>query len=256
MDGYKGIAVSLAKKAGEVMRANFILSANNQWKEVGSPLTVSDNTINNLVVQTIIKLLPDHSVLGEDGSLLQDGEYVWVLDPIDGTIPFTHGLPLSVFTLALTRYGAVVLAVIYDPFMNRLLVAEKDRGTTLNDKSVHVSKTNYLQNTLIEIESWRGDKINLNDLKGQLIAKGVQVTTMCTTAYAGLMVASGEYEGVLYTGRKPWDAAAVKLIVEEAGGKVTDLYGNEQRYDRDIKGIIASNDKLHNLLVDLVKPFL
>jgi myo-inositol-1(or 4)-monophosphatase len=254
MQTYEQIAIDIAKQAGDIMRTNFRSGMKKDWKEDNTPLTVSDTIINDLVLKTIGEAFPDHGVLGEErNSDRMSSDYLWVLDPIDGTIPFSHGMPLFVFSLALTHKGESILGVIYDPILDRMLYAEKGKGAFLNNQPVHVSNKNTVNQTLIEVQSWKGYEHNLNPLKDQLIQQGAQVTTICTVIYAALLVAIGEYGGILFSGTKPWDAAAVKIIVEEAGGKVTDLLGNEQRYDQPIRGLIVSNNILHNQFIELAQ---
>ena len=102
----RDFAVDLAKQAGAVMRANFSPGMKKEWKEDRSPLTVTDTAINRMVIAAVQKTFPEHSVLGEEESTWKEGdEMVWVCDPVDGTIPFSHGIPLSMFALALVRNG-------------------------------------------------------------------------------------------------------------------------------------------------------
>ena len=254
---YKDVAIQLAREAGDIMLANFKLGMHKDWKDDGTPLTVSDTAINDLVIETITQHFPDHGVLGEERSRPVEGAaYVWVVDPIDGTVPFSHGVPIFAFSLALTHKGESILGVVYDPVLDRLIFAEKGKGAELNGKPTHVSSQAEVAHTLIEVQSWKGYEHNLNPLKDQLIQLGAQATTIGSVVYAGLLVASGEYGGVLFAGPKPWDAAAVKIVVEEAGGRVTDVRGQDQRYDQTTNGIIVSNGKLHDELVALVKPHL
>lgn len=256
MDDYKKLAISLAMQAGDIMLANFKIGMNKSWKADGTPLTVSDTTINKLVIRTISSHYPDHGVLGEEGGNGISSDYVWVLDPIDGTIPYSHGMPLFVFSLALTHQGKSILGVIYDPVLDRLLYGEKEGGAYLNGEPIHVSNKDTVNQALIEIQSWRGYEHNLNPLKDVLIQQGAQVTTICTVIYAALLVAAGEYCGVIFGGSKPWDAASVKIIVDEAGGKVTDLYGKEQRYDQAINGLVVSNGTLHHQFLRLIQDII
>jgi myo-inositol-1(or 4)-monophosphatase len=254
MHDFKTIAHNLARQAGELMRTNFSRGMTKEWKEDDTPLTVTDTAINELVIQTIAKEFPAHSVLGEEQSnIIEGAEYTWVLDPIDGTVPFSHGFPVFAFSLALTFGGEVILGVIYDPMMDRLLYAEKGGGAFLNGNPVRVSSRDTLRQTIVEIQSWKDYSPNLNPLKNEIIQMGGQASTMCSVVYAGMLVALGELGGVLFSGTKPWDAAAVKVIVEAAGGKVTDLAGNDQRYDQTVNGLIVSNGVLHEQLEVLVK---
>lgn len=256
MDDYNKLAVGLAKKAGKLIKQNFTTGMEKQWKADNTPLTVTDTTINRLVIETIKKKYPDHGIIGEEESAEGASEYVWVCDPIDGTIPFSHGYPLSTFSLALTKNGEPVLGVVFDPFFNRLLVAEKGKGAYFGDKKLHVSKATELKKMVINIEGKGDGHYNPSELKRRLDEKGALVISIAAFVYAGILVAQGEIGGIIFGGQYPWDSAAIKVIVEEAGGEVTDLQGNEQRYDGNVNGVVVSNKKIHNLLLQEVQDSL
>ncbi|OGG60902.1 hypothetical protein A3C86_02775 [Candidatus Kaiserbacteria bacterium RIFCSPHIGHO2_02_FULL_49_16] len=253
MDESLDFAAGLAREAGEIMRQNFALGMKKEWKEDDSPITVTDIRINSLVLEAIQKKYPAHSFVGEEGSRIIESEYAWVCDPVDGTVPFSHGYPTFVFSLALTKNGESILGVIYDPIMDRLLHAEKGKGAFLNDGRIAVSKdVEFSKRMLIET----GGYSKLPTLPKVLAAGGCRVFTLYSAVYAGMLVASGELAASIYKSGEPWDGAAVKIVVEEAGGKVTDLEGKEQRYDRATNGFIASNGAIHQKLVDLIRPLL
>ena len=247
-------AVHLAQKAGVIMKADFHLGMKREWKSNQTPLTVSDKKINQLVVDATEKYYPSYAVIAEEGSSIKDSKYAWVCDPIDGTIPFVHGYPTSVFAIALTKNGESILGVIYDPFMDRLVTAQKGKGTYLNNKPIHVSSTKNLKGTTIDVAGWFNKKLAMNSLSELLMSKGCMTITLRAISYTGILVAAGELAAVIYSITEPWDGAAVKIIVEEAGGKVSDLFGKDQRYDRKLTGCIASNGVLHNTLVDIINP--
>ncbi len=122
----KQFATDLAYQAGEIIKTDFTLGMKKEWKENETPLTAADNKVNQLVVDAVNKNFPDYGLITEEGgSHHQNAEYVWICDPIDGTIPFSHGIPTCVFSIALVHEGEPILAVIYDPFMDRLFYAEK-----------------------------------------------------------------------------------------------------------------------------------
>lgn len=239
-------ATGLAREAGVLMKQNFHLGMKREWKEDSTPLTVTDTAINKLVLDAIEQNYPTHSFVGEEGSNIKESEYTWVCDPIDGTIPFSHGFPTFAFALALTHNGAPILGVIYDPIMDRLLTAEKGKGAFLNGEKTLVSSEKELgSHSFIEINSHpRNTK-----LREMLVEKNVYMPTLYSCVYGGLMVAVGEFAGAVYPFDKPWDAAAVKIVVEEAGGRVTSLSGEEQRYDRQVNGFVASNGHVHDALL-------
>ncbi|MDO8552650.1 MAG: inositol monophosphatase family protein [bacterium] len=247
-------AVGLAREAGEIMRQNFKLGMNKEWKvEDNSPVTETDIKINALVMNAVQKKYPTYSFVGEEGSRIIESEYTWVCDPIDGTIPFSHGYPTFVFSLALTRNGESILGVIYDPIMDRLLHAEKGKGAFLNGSKISVSKdTQFTKRLFIET----GGNSMLPSLENVLANEGCRTVSFYSCVYAAMLIASGQLAAGVYKADRPWDAAAVKIIVEEAGGKVTDLEGKEQRYDQKINGFIASNGRVHQQLVDLIRPLL
>jgi fructose-1,6-bisphosphatase/inositol monophosphatase family enzyme len=248
MNTYKNFVINLVSRVGEIMRNDFRLGMQKGWKEDNTPVTATDIAINKLVIEEIRKSFPEHSVLGEEDGNQGKSDLVWVCDPLDGTVPFSHGYPIFVFSIALTRKGKSVLGAIYDPVMDRLAFAEKGKGAFLNNKKITVSQKNDFANALINL-----DADYRLPLRQRLIQKEVFATTLYSAVYGGLLVACGEFVAEIYDYNKPWDGAAVKVIVEEAGGKVTDLLGNEQRYDQPINGFIASNGPLHNELVELIK---
>lgn len=251
---YREFAINLARQAGAIITANFTLGMKKEWKSDNTPLTVTDVTINQLVIEAVQKNFPGHSVLAEEGSAMIAGsEYVWVCDPIDGTIPFSHGIPTCVFSLALVEHGVPILGVVYDPFMDRLYSAEKDHGAFLNDQKLAVSTTTTFRNTVIGIAYWNTAQFfSYPALHNFLLKEEVKIINLMSITYMAALVASGELVATVFQGEKPHDTAAIKVIVEEAGGSVTDVYGAQQRYDQDIKGHVASNRLLHPQLIKLI----
>lgn len=246
---YKGFALELARNAGKVIKTNFTLGMGKKWKADNTPVVETDIAVNQLVIQEVQKHFPKHGILGEEQSQFSGQQGVWVVDPLDGTIPFSHGIPVAVFSIAYVYDGEVQLGVIYDPFMDRMFFAEKGKGAFLNEQKIHVSSAANIQNTVINIEELSG---RLAGLFGKLkpLAK---VVTIGSCSYAGTLVACGEFVGEISTVKGPHDTAAIKVIVEEAGGKVTDLAGNEQRYDQETNGHIVSNSLLHDELLTLIQ---
>jgi len=248
--GALDFAISMAREAGALMKQNFSLGMKKEWKDDHTPLTATDTKINALVLEAVQSTYPSHSFVGEEGSNVIESEYTWVCDPVDGTVPFSHGWPTFVFSLALTQNGESILGVIYDPICDRLLHAEKGGGAFLNGTKIHVSQDAQLGKTTFVGFS------KLPHLQEVLMADGCRVPTFFSCVYAGMLIATGELVGQIYKYDKPWDGAAVKVLVEEAGGKVTDLEGKEQRYDKEINGFVASNGLVHQRLIDLIRPLL
>jgi fructose-1,6-bisphosphatase/inositol monophosphatase family enzyme len=250
--GEKEFAIGLAKKAGLEIRRAFGFGNEKRMKKDNTPVTNTDLAINRIMVDAVKERFPDHGILSEEGGDLSGRSgYVWVCDPLDGTVPFLHGIPTCVFSLALVKDGIPILGVVFEPFTDRMFHAEKGRGAFLNGKRIGVSKDKEFMGSAIGLCNWIGSKFDLNVMYGKLIDRGVHVLDLGGITYMGALVANGEFLASVFPGENPWDSAALKVIVEEAGGKVTDLFGKEQRYDTDINGCIFSNGKLHKQLVEL-----
>lgn len=251
-------ATQLAYQAGEIMLKHFQAGVAKEDKADGTPVTVADKAINTLVIKAVRQQFPNDGVLAEEESFTKDApEYLWVCDPINGTIPYVFGLPVSKFSLALVKDGKSVIGVIYDPFMKRLYHAIKNKGAFVNNTKLSVSNAKTLKEG--KYLSFANHTVPLYDA-GELARevnrrKLWNLILLCFTAEATL-VASGQTIGCVMGYSTAHDLAAVKVIVEEAGGKVTDLLGNEQRYDRPINGGIISNGLVHQELVGLVQSFL
>ncbi len=255
MTEYKKLALSMARQAGDIMRANFELGMKKDWKEDKSPLTVTDLQINDLVIKEVKNNFPNHDILAEEGSSLSGkSEYTWVCDPIDGTIMFSHGLPICTFSLALTKNGKSILGVAYDPFSDRLFTAEKGQGAFLNNEKISVSAESKLDRVAGEYEMFKMAKYDINKLADHLtMVKEAKLMRLCSVVYPSCLVATGDLGFTIFSGNTAHDMAVVKIIVEEAGGKVTDLFGREQRYDQPINGCLTSNGVLHQELLNLIK---
>lgn len=255
MEEYKSVAVGLARKAGEIMRKNFTLGMKKEWKEDRSPVTDADIAINAMVVEEIRGRFPDHDIIGEEQSDRREGvQFAWVCDPVDGTIPFSHGIPLGTFVLALCRDGTPILGVIYDPFMDRMFVGEKGKGAFCNDKRISVSSAQSLEDQFLELDlPTELIPYDVRPLREELNEKGATCLKMAASCYGGMLVACGELAATVATLNTCWDGVALKIIVEEAGGKVTDIFGNEQRYDRPINGFVTSNGLVHDELLEMIR---
>ncbi|MBI4079371.1 MAG: inositol monophosphatase [Candidatus Levybacteria bacterium] len=257
MEEYLDFAVSLALKAGEMIRTDFRKAIVREWKADETPITTTDRKINQMVIEQVAKRYPTYAILAEEGSRPKESEYAWVCDPIDGTVPFSNKYPTSVFALALTKNGESMLGVIYDPYMDRLLTAVKGQGAYCNKERIHVSESDEFNKTTIDVEAAREPFLHdISKLYELLLKKNSVAISLRSVSYGGMLVGIGQIAAVVGAPHSPWDGAASKVIVEEALGKVTDLFGNNQRYDRELKGIIISNSCIHDAIIKLVRPLL
>ncbi|MFA7253348.1 MAG: inositol monophosphatase [Patescibacteria group bacterium] len=249
---YKDFAIDFAERAGEIIEKNFITGMKKEWKADNSPVTETDLAINLMLIEEVRRNFPDHGVLAEEESYNLEAQTLWVCDPVDGTIPFSHGIPISTFSLALVKDGEPIIGVLNDPFMKRLFFAEKGKGAFLNNTSIKVSSRSDLFNSVASFEMFPRAQYKIWGLDEELEKSGVKMTKLASFALPSALVGCGEYLFTIFPHNTVWDAAAVKIIVEEAGGKVTDLFGENQRYDSKIRGVIISNGFVHNQVTEAV----
>jgi fructose-1,6-bisphosphatase/inositol monophosphatase family enzyme len=245
-------AKALAKETGKMMRDAFGLQTASSWKEDDTPLTEADTAINRLVVQKVQQAFPDDGVLGEEESFETKRSRLWVVDPIDGTYSFTLGAPLSTFCLALVIDDQPVLGVVYDPYMRRMFWAQRGKGAFVNSVRVRVSGSKSMKHNYVILSS-RAIKEGKSTgaLFDQVEASGSKAFNFRSFAYSGCLVAAGSAVAAIIGRPKPWDVAAAIVIIEEAGGKVTDLSGKTRRYD-DSDGMIFTNGFVHEHMLELV----
>lgn len=237
------------------MLQHFQIGVPAEIKPDHSPVTLADTEINRLVIETISKRFGGHAVMGEEESFEVEGaDHVWVCDPIDGTIPFAHGIPTNVFSLALVVDGEPILGVVYDPHQDRLFHAQKAKGAYLNDQQIHVSSVNTWHKAPIGISGPWNNFLNKPGMTQTLMEVGARTFNFHSCIYETMMVAAGEFVGQISGGTHAHDYATTKIIVEEAGGVVTDLWGREQRYDRPIRGAMVSNGIMHEQFLKIAKP--
>ncbi len=255
---YLNFAIHLAHQAGEIMLKHFTIGVEKQDKADGTPVTIADKAINHLVIKSIKENYPEHAIQGEEASYLKKGaEYVWVCDPIDGTIPYTFGTPISQFFLAVVKNGEPILGVLYDPYMKRLYHAVKGEGAFLNKQKIQVnSHTNLQTGKYLALPSQKTPLLDSGSLLHEANRRGLWSCNFLCFTYEAVMIATGQFVGNIFGYSSAHDVAAIKVIVEEAGGKVTDLLGKEQRYDQSINGAIVSNALVHDELVNLIKEYL
>ncbi len=253
-------AMKLAKQAGKIILTNFKASSQKAmpkvWKPDNTVVTETDRIINKLVIKTLKSNFPDHGIIAEEGSMYNNEKYTWVCDPVDGTTFFAHGLPNSVFGLALLEDGMPIIGVLYDPFTDRLLGAAKGKGAFLNAKPVRVSNLKTIKGGVFGVLPFSPRSgLDLTELYKSLVLKGAKILNVPILNMA-LLIGCGKMSGVVFPMQDPWDAAPAKIIIEEAGGKVTDLFGQNQRYDKETTGFVVTKGKIHGQLLDVVQKVL
>ncbi|MDO8335922.1 MAG: inositol monophosphatase [Candidatus Saccharibacteria bacterium] len=246
-------AKNMAIVAGEIMKKYYRVEQGVEIKEDNTPVTLADKEINDLLIESVKTEFPEHGVLGEEASWNEDREKLWVCDPIDGTVPYILHVPTSAFSLALVIDGVPTVAVIYNPWIDEVYTAVKGKGAFRGKDAIHVSTKMWGNGVHVgNSGDVLGNPISAEFSKDLYKGEGVIVNNIPGLAYTGATIAEGVIDGKIFTHHTAHDIAALKLIIEEAGGKVTDLEGNEQRYDQRINGAIMTNGLIHDKLVEIV----
>ncbi|MEY3589755.1 MAG: hypothetical protein RLZZ466_275 [Bacteroidota bacterium] len=240
--------------AAEIMRF-FQQSFTVSNKEgVNNLVTEADHASEKAILSVIKRDFPDHQILAEEsGALSQNSEFKWVIDPIDGTVNFAQGIPLNCVSIGIEHKGDIVMAAVYNPHLNEFFFAEKGKGATLNDKPIRVSqKSVTLHSCLVTGFPYT----YINEPNGPLevferfVRKGVPVRRLGSAAIDLCWVACGRFDGFFEQKLEPWDSAAGFLIVEEAGGRVTDFKGDP--FSIYQHKVLATNGLIHAEMLDVI----
>lgn len=260
-DAELAFAEKLAREAGEIMRKYFKSEElGTIWKKDNSPVTVADTTINSMVIERVKEAFPDDGIIGEEESYKTDRDRVWVVDPVDGTVPFSLDIPVSTFLLALVNKsdGQPVVAVVYDPYLDHLYTATKGGGAFLNGVRLQASESDDLAQAYVTVHGKRVTTDQIDYRPGQLFDQlrelGARNVTMAGGAYTSVKIAEGRFALSIVGTGWPWDDAAPGLILQEAGGIVTDLEGKPRRYDEAGLGCFYSaNQAIHDQILKLIR---
>jgi myo-inositol-1(or 4)-monophosphatase len=255
------IAIKAARNAGNIIsRASLELDLIKvNTKAPNDFVTEVDTRAEAAVIDTLLEAYPGHAILAEESGRARgarDSEFLWIIDPLDGTTNFIHGLPMFSVSIALAFRGQLQQAVVYDPARNDLFYASKGRGSFLNDRRLRVSKRNRMADALIGtgFPFRRGDHFKRYMQMLELVmANCAGVRRPGSAALDLCHVAAGHYDGFFEEGLSPWDAAAGALMVTEAGGLIGNFTGESDfLYQREV---IAGNPKIYGQLVTMLSPF-
>ena len=235
----------------EYFDQSFIIS---NKEGINNLVTEVDHKSEEAIFKVIKEQFPEHYILSEEaGEIIQDSNYKWIIDPIDGTVNYANRIPICCVSIGIEKDGKMILGAVYNPFIGELFFAEKGKGATLNNKTIHVSnKVDVKTSCLVTGFPYT----YLDEANGplqvfdKLIRKGVPVRRLGSAAIDLCWVAMGRFDGFYEHQLQAWDSAAGFLMVEEAGGKVTDLTG--KYYNPYQHGIIATNGKIHDELLNVI----
>ena len=249
------IAVKAARRAGTIINraAQDIDALTVSTKRHNDFVTEVDQAAEQAVIQTLLKAFPDHAILAEESGAQGKSDHVWIIDPLDGTTNFIHGFPQYCVSIGLRYKGTLTQAVIYDPGRNELYTATRGHGAYLNDRRMRVSKRTQLDDALIGtgFPFREGTHIGAYlPILRKVMAQTAGVRRAGAAALDLAYVAAGRLDGFWEMGLAPWDMAAGSLLIQEAGGLVSDFDGDGNYLDSG--NIVAGTPKVFTPLLQIV----
>jgi len=253
------IAVKAARRAGNLINraADNLDHLTVTKKSHADYVSEVDRAAERIIIEALREAYPSHAILAEESGAQGESEYVWIIDPLDGTTNFLHGVPQYAVSIGLQHNGILTQAVVYDPTKNDLFTATRGRGAYLNDKRLRVSKRKEMADSLIGtgFPYTRFEHMDAYlDIFKDVMQKSAGLRRAGAASLDLAWTAAGRYDGFFETALKPWDLAAGALLITEAGGMVSDLHGS----DTFIKSghICAGNPDIHAQLLQIIAPHL
>jgi myo-inositol-1(or 4)-monophosphatase len=251
----KATAVEAARIAGAILQEHARSGFHVEYKDAVNLVTDADRRSEQAIVDAIRKSWPDHQILGEEQGMRTgaDATYRWVIDPLDGTTNFAHGFPAYCVSIGLEYQGRCIIGVVLDPTRQELFLAETGRGTFLNGQPLRVASTPSLNAALLvtgfayDIRESRENNLD-HFSRFALRAQGLRRTGAAALDLS--YVAAGRFDGFWELKLQPWDTAAGLVIVQEAGGRVTDFKGRP--YSIYEPAIVASNGLIHDEMLEVL----
>ncbi len=250
----KELAIVAAKEAGKILMQNFGEIERIDTKGVRDLVSNVDIASERKIIEVIKEQYPDHGILCEESEgETTDSDYKWIIDPLDGTHNYIYGIRTYGISIALEHRGELVLGVIYIPYSDEIYWAEKGKGAYFNGEPVHVSGRTMEDAMVIYDSTLHIDNADRTGFLSTLVDKTFGLRISGSAVWNLTRVAMGLADLIVEYGDRPWDFAAGGLMVEEAGGRLTTLDG--ARWSPYIQGYLASNNKFHDEILELLKPF-
>lgn len=255
------VAVKAARAAGAIINraALDVESVRVSQKQANDFVTEVDQASEQIIIETLLGAYPGHAIWAEESGRehgAKDSEFVWIIDPLDGTTNFIHGLPIYCVSIALAVRGKVEQAVIYDPSRNDLFTATKGRGAFMNNRRIRVAKRTRLQECLISTGfPYRFDD-DINSylrMLGDIMQRTAGIRRPGAAALDLAYVAAGFADGFFEKGLQPWDVAAGSLLITEAGGLVGNLSGDADFLEQ--RECLAANPRIYGQMVNILGKY-
>lgn len=252
------IAVRAARSAGDIILRSSNNRSSLQINQKGKNdfATEIDRMAENEIINIIKSAYPDHAIMAEESGEKSGNNFVWVIDPLDGTTNFIHDFPQYSVSIALINKGRTEIGVVYDPIRDELFTATRGAGATLNNRRIRVSQQNSLQGALVGTGFPFKSQHHLDTYLSMFKAIFTQASDVRRAGSAALdlaYVALGRLDSFWEIGLKPWDMAAGILLIQEAGGVVTDFSFKDKYMESG--NLIAGNPKIHQQMYRAIEPF-
>ncbi len=256
MEQLKQVLMEAAREAGKIIHHYFDGTFSIENKDsINNLVTEVDKHSETKIIEVIKNYYPGHSIISEEvGELIQDSDYQWIIDPIDGTVNFAHGIPICCVSIGLKHKDELLLGAVYNPMMNELFFAEKGKGAFLNDRPIRVSdKKDFATACLVTGFPYKWPKTYEHPIKvfERFVLEGLPVRRLGSAAIDLCWVACGRFDGFWEYNLNSWDVAAGYLIVQEAGGRITNFDGNP--YSVFDKETLATNGHIHEDMLQLIR---
>jgi myo-inositol-1(or 4)-monophosphatase len=254
MKGHLEVAKAAAVRAGNILRDRISESREVAYKGEINLVTEMDRLSERIVVETILETFPDHGILAEEEAQIKNSSgFLWIIDPLDGTTNYAHRYPSFSVSIGLERSGDVIVGVVYDPMRDELFSAARGQGAFLNGNPIAVSRTDVLIRSLLATgfpyDRAVNKENNLNYFNA-LIMASQEIRRSGSASLDLCALAAGRLDGYWELKLHPWDVAAGSLIVQEAGGELTDFSGKRSSI-RDNE-ILASNGRIHSQILEII----
>ena len=255
MGSYRDFAAEIALEAGKFLKGKFHETHDITYKGEIDLVTEADRGCEALLIARIEKAFPGHGILAEETrGAAEKNEYTWIIDPLDGTTNYAHQYPVFCVSIALQRDGEVIVGAICNPMMEELFVVEKGKGAFLNGRRLCVSATADLSRSLLATGFPYDIRVNPDNNINYFASMAVRVQAIRRAGAAALdlaYLAAGRFDGFWELQLRPWDTAAGYLMVTEAGGVVTDLFGGP--FDLYSPHILATNGRIHGAMEEILR---
>jgi len=254
------VMVKACRKASKILIRDFgeVEKLQVSLKGPGDFVTVSDKKVEKILIDELQRARPNYSILSEEiGLIKKDEEFKWIIDPIDGTANFLHGIPHFGISIGLEHNKEIICGIIYDPIKNEMFFAEKGNGSYLNNQRMRVSARSKLMDCIIftggpSFKSNDEDKkLSLKEYEKFSSKVGTPLRKMGSASLDMAYVAAGRCDGFWQRNLNYWDIAAGIILVKEAGGFVTDFNGNDKYIEN--KNILVTNSKINEQMIEILK---